>query len=181
MDQARAKPEVLHYSSSGIGSMSHMAMELLCNETGVKMRHVPYRGTSLAVPDLLSGRLHATVGTLATYSGLIASGKLRALAVTSAQRSPVLPNVPTTAEAGLPSYTIDYQFGLVGPTGIPADIIRRLNTELNSVAMEADTREVLARLAAIPSTGTPEEFGNSNTFEVARWSKLIRDANIKVE
>ncbi|HSV83779.1 MAG TPA: tripartite tricarboxylate transporter substrate binding protein [Ramlibacter sp.] len=181
IEQARAKRDVIRYSSSGIGSMSHIGMELLAAETKANLTHVPYRGVSLAIPDLLSGQVQCALGTVATYSSLLESGKLRALAVASPQRSPFLPNVPTTAEAGFPGYVIEFTWGLVGPRGIPADVVRRLNTELNAVLALPETREFLARTAAVPTPMTPEEYGRVNAFEVVRWTKLIKDLNIRVE
>ncbi|MDM0021802.1 Bug family tripartite tricarboxylate transporter substrate binding protein [Variovorax saccharolyticus] len=181
VDQARAKADTIHYSSSGIGSMSHIGMELLGSETKTSLRHVPYRSVSLAIPDLLSGQVQVALGTVATYLALLETGKLRALAVTSTRRSPYLPNVPTTAEAGYPGYVIEFTFGLLCPRGTPASVVRRLNTELNAIAASVETRELLARFAAVPTFGTPAEYGQANTQEVARWSKLIVAANIKVE
>ena len=181
IEQGRARPDQIRYSSSGIASMSHIGMELLAAETKAHFTHVPYRGVSLSIPDLLSGQVQCALGTVATYASLLESGKLRALAVASPQRSPFLPNVPTTAEAGVPGYVIEFTWGLVGPRGMPAEVIRRLNTELNAVLAQTETREFLARTASVPTPMTPEEYGRVNAFEVARWSKLIRDANIRVE
>jgi tripartite-type tricarboxylate transporter receptor subunit TctC len=181
LDQARAKPDSIRYSSSGIGSMSHIGMELLAAEAKVKMTHVPYRGASLAIADIISGQVQVALGTVATYSGLLEGGKMRALAATSMQRSPYLPQVPTTTEAGLPRSVIEFSFGLMGPSAMPPEAVQQLNTELNAVLAEGETRRFLARFAAVPAPGTPEDLGKLNAFEVARWSKLIREADIRIE
>ncbi len=181
VDAARAQPGMVSYSTSGVGSMSHIGMELLASEAKVQMLHIPYKGVSLSIPDLMSGLVHAALGTVATYSKLLEGGQMRALTATSAQRSRLLPNLPTSAEQGLPGFQIEFWWGLLGPAGIPADVVRRMNGEVAAVLAEADSREFFERLAAAPVAATPEEFGRLNAFEVARWSKVIKDANIKVE
>jgi tripartite-type tricarboxylate transporter receptor subunit TctC len=181
VEQARAKPDGVSYSSSGIGSMSHIGMELLGSIAKVRMLHVPYKGVSMSITDLIGGQIHAALGTVATYAKLLEGGQMRALVATSPQRSPFLPELPTSIEAGYPEFLIEFWWGLMAPTGTPAEAIRRLNTELNAILAEPDTRETLTRFAATPKPGTAEEFGRLNTFEVARWSKLIKDAGIKVE
>jgi tripartite-type tricarboxylate transporter receptor subunit TctC len=106
---------------------------------------------------------------------------MRAIAVASPQRSTLLPNVPSAAESGLPDYGVEFWWGLMAPAQVPNDIVRRINNEVNAVLGEADTRESLLRLAAVPSALSPEEFGRVNAFEVERWGRLMRDANIRVE
>ena len=182
VDRARAKPsDGIRYGSSGVGSMSHIGMELLASVAQVQFLHVPYKGVSLSVTDLLGGQLQALLGTVATHSAMLEGGRMRGLVVTSPQRSPFLPNVPTSAEAGLPGFQIEFWFGLMGPAGMPAEVVSRLNTELSAIVALPDVREALARFAATPRTGTPEEFGRLNAFEITRWTKVIKDANIKVE
>jgi tripartite-type tricarboxylate transporter receptor subunit TctC len=182
VDLARAKPgDGVRYGSSGVGSMSHIGMELLASVAQVQFLHVPYKGVSMSVTDLLGGQLQALLGTVATHVQMLEAGRMRGLVVTSPQRSPFLPNVPTSIEAGFPGFQIEFWFGLMCPAGVPPEVIRRLNTELNVILGQADVRELLARFAAIPKPSTPEEFGRLNAFEVGRWSKLIKDANIKME
>ncbi|MEY4099106.1 MAG: hypothetical protein RL300_277 [Pseudomonadota bacterium] len=181
VDMARAKPNSITYGSSGVGSMSHIGMELLASEAKVKMLHVPYKGTSLATTDLMGGQLHALLGTFATYSQLLESGKLRALVVASPHRLAFAPNVPTAAESGLPGFQIDFSWGIMGPAGMPANVVKRLNEEVNLAVTQPDMRELLARVAAVPTPGAPEVYGKQMVFEVNRWSKVIQDANIKVE
>jgi len=181
IEHARAKPNDIRYNSSGVGSISHIGMELLAAEANVKMTHVPYRGNTQSLPDLVSGQIHAGLGSIASYSALLDAGKLRMLAATSAQRSPLLPNVPTGVESGYPGFQFDFWFGVMAPARTPPDIIRRLNTELNAALAEPETRQHLQRVASVPKTGTPEEFGRMNASEFARWQKVIRDANISVD
>jgi len=181
VDMARAKPGEVRYSSSGIASMSHIGMELLGSVAKVKMLHVPYRGVSLSIPDLLSGEVHCALGTVATYSALLDSGKMRAIAVASPQRSTLLPNVPSAAESGLPDYSVEFWWGLMAPAGVPTDVVRRINAEVNTVLGDADTKESMLKLAGVPRAVSPEEFARINAFEVDRWGRLMRDANIQVE
>lgn len=181
IDEARAKPKTVRYATAGAGSMSHMGMELLGATVQAQFEHVPYRGVGPAVPDMIAGQIQVALTSVSTLQGLLESGKMRALAVASPERSPLMPNVPTTAEAGVPNYIIEYWFGLVAPTGTPPHVIARLNRELNIIAAEPDTREFLKRMATIPKGSTVEEFAKTNEQEVVRWSKLIRENNVKVQ
>ena len=181
VERARSQPEAVRFSSTGLGSMSHIGMELLAAQAKMKMLHVPYKGVSLSIPDLLSGQIHAAVGTVPTYAALLESGKMRALAVTASQRSASMPNVPTSAESGFADYRIEFFWGLMAPAATPAEIVRRMNSELAAVVALPETRAFLERQAASPATLSPEEFHRVNSFEINRWSKLIREANIKIE
>lgn len=179
---ARAKPnDGVRYGSSGVGSMSHIGMALLGSVADVQMMHVPYKGLPLSIADLLGGQLQATLTSYATNQGLLESGKLRAIVASSASRSPFLPQVPTSVEAGFPEFQIEYWWGLTGPAGLPPAIVQRLNRELNAVLAEPEVQAFLARAAALPAPGTPEHFERINASEVRRWSKLIRDAGIVIE
>lgn len=181
IDQARARPNGVKFGSSGVGSMSHIGMELFAAEAKVQLLHVPYKGTSLAMTDLIGGQLQAVLGTFATLWQLVEGGKLRALVLTGAQRSSFAPNLPTVAEAGLPGAQIDFWWGMMGPARMPPAVVKRLNVELNAVLAQAETRETLAREGAIPKPGSPDDFGKLMVFEVARWSKLIKDADIRMD
>lgn len=181
VSQARAKPGVVNYGSGGVGSMSHLGMELLASEAKLQLLHVPYKGMAPAFTDIMSGNVQAGMSTLASAKSFIDAGKVRALAVTSAQRSPFLPNLPTVAEGGLPGAQIEFWWGLLAPKGTPVAVVTRLNQELNWVLAQDDVREILARDAAVPTPGTSEEFRKLIDFELSRWSRLIKDANIKTE
>lgn len=181
IETARAKPNGVTYGSGGISSMSHLGMELLAAEGKVQMLHVPYKGMAPALNDLIAGSVQVGMSTVASAKPFINSGRVRVLGVTSAQRSPFLPNAPTVAEAGLPGFQIEFWWGLLAPVGTPPAVIKRLNEELNWALLQPDIRETLAHDAAIPKPGTPEEFRKLISFELARWSKLVKDANIKPE
>ncbi len=156
-------------------------MEFVAAEAKVQLLHVPYRGTSLAMTELIAGQLQAVLGTFATLWQLVEGGKLRALVVTGAQRSTFAPQLPTVAEAGLPGARIDFWWGMMGPARMPPALLKRMNDELNAVLAQPEMRESLAREGALPKPGTPDDFGKLMAFEIARWSKLIREANIKME
>jgi tripartite-type tricarboxylate transporter receptor subunit TctC len=181
VDLARAKPNTVTYGSSGVGSMSHLGMELLASEAKVQFLHVPYKGMAPVFTDLVGGNVQASLCTFASASNLIHAGKLRGLAVASAQRSPFAPNLPSATEAGFPEFHIDFWWGLLAPAGVPPAVVKRLNDELNATLSQPDTRELLAREAAIPTPGTAEDFGKLISFELVRWSKLVKEANIKVD
>ena len=181
IDMARAKPNGVKYGSSGVGSMSHIGMELVAAQAKVQLLHVPCKSTALAMTDLFSGELQAVLGTFATLGHLVAGGKLRAVVITGAQRSTFAPHLPTVVEAGLPGAQIDFWWGLMGPARMPAPLIKRLNQELNAVLEQPEMRETLAKEAAVPKPGTPQDFGKLMALEVTRWSKLIKDANIKMD
>jgi tripartite-type tricarboxylate transporter receptor subunit TctC len=181
LDHAKGKPGSVNYGSSGIGSMSHLGMEMLAAEAKVQLVHVPYKGMAPAFTDLIGGQVQTTLGTFASASALIEGGKLRPLVVTGAKRSPFAPDIPTSAEAGYPGFRIDFWWGLMAPARVPPAVIQRLNTELNAILARADVRDLLAREAAVPTPGTPQEFGKLVALDVARWSKLIKDNDIKTE
>ena len=145
------------------------------------MTHVPYKGIGPAFTDLMGGQLQMSLPTLASALPHIRGGKMRALAVTSAQRSPIAPEIPTVAEAGVPGFKLEVWFGLLGPGNLPPAILKRLNEGLNTVLNQPDLKELLAREAATIRPGTPEEFGVEVRSEIARWTKLIADAKIQVE
>lgn len=178
---ARANPTVINYGSGGMGSMSHLGMELFASAAKVKLLHVPYKGMAPAFNDVMTGNVQAGMATLASSKTFIDAGKVRALAVTGEKRSPFLPNLPTMAEAGLPGAQIDFWWGLLAPRGTPAAVIQKLNQDLNWVLAQEDIREILARDAAMTTPGTPEAFRKVIDFELTRWSKLVKEANIKIE
>lgn len=181
VEMARAKPEAVTYGSGGVGAMSHLGMELLASEAKVKFVHVPYKGMAPAFADMIGGNLQAGLTTFATTSGLIAGGKLRGIVVTGKQRTPFAPDLPTTAEAGFPGVQIDFWWGIVGPAALPTPIVKRLNEEINALLNQPETKEALGREAATPAPGKPEEFGRLVASDIARWTRLIKDNNIKVE
>ena len=181
LDQARARPNALSYGSAGIGSFAHLATEMIFREAKVQLTHVPYKGTAPAFADLMGGNLTVVIASFASARSLMEGGKLRALVVTSAQRSSLAPGVPTLTEVGLPGSTVELWWGLMAPAGTPAGIIQRINRELNTALAEPDMREQLLREAGTPTPGTPEAFGRLYASEVERWARTIREAGIKGE
>ncbi|HSV79432.1 MAG TPA: tripartite tricarboxylate transporter substrate binding protein [Ramlibacter sp.] len=181
LEQARARPNTIAYGSAGIGGINHLAMELLAAEAKAPLVHVPYKGIALAFTDLLGGTLPMLTSSLASATQHMSSGKVRALVVTSARRSPFAPQVPTAAESGLPGFDLESWWGLLAPARTPAVVVKRLNEELNWALGQPDIRELLAREGATPKPGTPEELGKLIAFELGRWSRLIRERNIKTD
>ncbi len=180
VETARAKPGTIAYGSGGVGSMSHLAMEVVAAEAKIKLLHVPYKGMSPAFTDLAAGNVQAGLSSLASAKPFL-GGKLRALAVTSAQRSPFMPDVPTASEAGIPGLQIDFWWGLLAPAGTPPAIVKQLNEALNWTLAQPDVRDTLAQDAAVPKPSTPEEFRKLVDLELVRWVKRVKDADIKAE
>lgn len=178
---ARAKPKSIHYGSAGTGGMNHLTTELFASTAKIELVHVPYKGIAPAFTDLIGGNLQMLVPTVSSATQFIHSGKMRGLAVTGAQRSPLAPELPTAAEAGLPGFEPEVWWGLLGPGRLPPALVKRLNEELNAVVALPDVRDLLAREGAIPRPGTPEEFGKLISADLTRWSKLIKEAHIQTE
>jgi tripartite-type tricarboxylate transporter receptor subunit TctC len=181
IDLARAKPGSITYGTAGIGGINHLGTELFASAANIKLVHVPYKGIGPAFTDLMGGNLQMALPTVSSAVAYIHSGKMRALAVTGAQRSPLAPEVPTASEAGLPGFVLEAWWGILGPAKMPPDLVKRLNQELNTVLAQPEVRDVLAREGATPKPETPEEFGKLIPAELARWTKLIKDANIQTE
>lgn len=177
---AKARPGQLSYVSAGIGSSGHLGGALFEVMTGTKMTHVPYKGMSLALIDLVSGQVSLSFATSLSVIPHVQSGRLRALASTGAQRSPALPNLPTIAET-VPGYEASLWYGFVGPARIPADIVRRLNAEITAALKFPDVRERLAAQGIDVQTSTPEEFTKLLVADLERWAKVVQRAGIKVE
>ena len=178
---ARAKPEGIRYGSAGPGNQSHLAAELLAAATGVKFLHVPYKGESPAVIDLLSGQVDMMVSMGPALVPHLRSGKLRALAVAQPDRSQVLPEVTTMSEAGLPSVVVTGWTGIVAPTGTPPDIVRRLRDEVAKILALPEVRETLAKGGNEPVGSTPEEFGAFIRSESAKWGAAVKQAGLTPE
>lgn len=178
---AKASPKTITYGTAGTGGINHLGTELLASAANIELVHIPYKGIGPAFTDLMGGNLQMSLPTLASAMTFIQSGKMRGLAVTGAQRSPLAPQLPTASEAGLPDFKLEVWWGILGPAKLPPPLLKRLNTELNAVLNQPDVREVLEREGASPRPGTPEEFGNLIRFDLARWTKLIKDAHIQTE
>jgi tripartite-type tricarboxylate transporter receptor subunit TctC len=168
--RARAHPGRHTYSSGGNGSAAHICFEYLKMQAQIFMLHVPYRGTAPSVNDLIAG--HVVLPH-------IKSGRLRALAVSSPQRLPTLPDVPTVAESGYPGFEADQWYGVVAPAGTPATLVARLNTEINRALALPEVAQQLATEGAVPTPSTPEAFGALIAREIPRWAKVVKAGNVK--
>jgi len=178
---ARARRGQLSFGSAGNGSPNHLAMELFKTMAGVDMAHVPYKGSGQLIGDLLAGQVQlASMGTPVALPH-VQSGKLRAIAVTGAARSSLLPDVPTVSEAGLPGFDVTSWYGVFGPAGLPAGIVAKLNSQIGSAVTAPDVRERLAALGAEPSVKAPEEFSRYVRQEIAKWAKVVKDSGAKAE
>jgi tripartite-type tricarboxylate transporter receptor subunit TctC len=179
---AKANPGKLAYATSGIGTSNHLAAEVLQSVAGIELNHIPYRGSSQIVPDLLSGTVTMSMeSSLATTLPHIRAGKLKALAVTSPARAAALPNVPTVAESGYPGFAVETWFGLVAPAATPALIVQKLNEAWAKGAKPAEARAAFDIMSATLRVTTPQEFGAFIKAENTRWGALIRKLNIKAD
>ncbi len=177
----REKPGAVAYGSPGVGSPQHLGMALFLQRTGTQALHVPYRGSAGALPDLSAGRVAAMFVPVNAAVPLAAEGRVRLLAVAQPRRSAQAPAVPTMAEAGFAGLEIEVWFGLLGPAGMPAAQVQRLNLELNAMLEEPAVRQVLARQELEPKGGPVEAFAGLVNGERARWARVIREAGITAE
>ena len=178
---AKTQPDRLTCGSSGTGSFAHLGIELLNSMAGIHLRHVPYKGSGQALIDLLGGQIDLTYASAISATPHVRSGAARARAVTTAQRSPLYPDIPTIAESGVPGYDVASWYGLVAPNGVPAPIIDRLHRELADILKSADATATLAKSGAEPASSTPDELRDRIHAEITRWRKVVHDAGIKIE
>jgi tripartite-type tricarboxylate transporter receptor subunit TctC len=181
IDLMKAKPGDFKYASSGVGSTQHIAGEGFASVTNTKLIHVPYKGSSQAHLDLIAGQVQVMFDTTSSAMGHIRSGKLKALAVTTAQRSAELPDVPTLAEAGVAGFEMSTWYGLFVTTGTPRDVVAKLQAEAARVLKLPDIQAKLKGLGGEPGNMSPEQFATLNKAEYERFGKLIREANIKID
>ena len=178
---AKAKPGDLTFASAGTGTSPHLAGELLKSVAHVDVTHVPYKGSGPAVTDLIAGHVQFMFDTALIVGPHIKAGKLRPLAVTSSKRVKTLPDVPTLVEAGVPGYEIGSWQAIFAPAGTPKPIVQKLNTSIVGVLKMLDVQERLAGLGMDTVAGTPDELGQFQKAEVVKWSKIVKEANIKPE
>src|ERR1700712_6142957 len=176
---AKEKPEGLTFGSSGVGAASHLSGLLFAGEAGIKLLHVPYKGTGPAVTDLIGGRIDLMFAPGPVVQQFVQSGQLKALGVTDTQRSRFYPDVPTVADA-VPGYESVGWFGLLAPPNTPPDIVKRLNEVIVAAMQTQEFRDHLATLGAEAKPQTPEEFGRYINADVAKWSKLVKDNNLQL-
>jgi tripartite-type tricarboxylate transporter receptor subunit TctC len=178
---AKAKPGRLTFASSGTGALIHLTGEMFKHAAAIDITHVPYKGTTQILPDLLDGRVDMAVDSLPAYLPHIKSGKLRALGVASRQRSTLMPDIPTIAEAGVPGVVSATDYALYAPAGTPKDVIAILNRETNAVIQLEDVRAKLAGMGIEISGSTPEALQAELAEEIAKWAKVVKDADLKLE
>ena len=180
IDHARKNPGRLNYASSGNGTIVQLTAELFKSQANLFVVHIPYKGTALAIPDLVSGKVDVLFDSLPTGLPHVKDGRLRALGVTSAQRTPLAPDLPPISEV-LPGYESNTWFGLFGPRGLPADVVARVNAAANQVLKDADAIDRLTRLGIEPVGGTPVQFTSMLATESAKWKKIIQERKITLE
>jgi tripartite-type tricarboxylate transporter receptor subunit TctC len=178
---AKSRPGQLNYVTFGSGSSSHLAMELLSLITGIRMQHIPHKGTAPALTDVVGGHADAFLSTPSAAIPLIRSGRLRALAVSGSARSPALPDVPSFSEAGLPNFEVRSWYGLVAPAGTPKPIVDKISNELARIVSTPDMHDKLATQGVEPYVNSPEKFAALMKSDMAKWAKVIKSANIKLE
>jgi tripartite-type tricarboxylate transporter receptor subunit TctC len=178
---ARSKPSAMSYSSAGSGSATHLIMEYLENQAKVGLVHVPYKGAAPAIQDLLSGQVDAMFPSLTTALPYIKAGKLRALAVASPKRDPMLPDVPTVAEMGFAGFSAIQWWGLCAPAKTPEPVVAKLNKALNEALVQPDITKRLSDMAAEPGLMSAQQFEEFLKTEVAKWTKLVKDVNLQID
>jgi tripartite-type tricarboxylate transporter receptor subunit TctC len=178
---AKSKPGVLNFASNGPGTLSHLTGELFMQRAGIKMVHIPYKGAAPATIDIMAGNVSVLFAAYPSISAQERTGRLRALAVTSAKRVEIAPNLPTVAEAALPGFESSQWWGLYGPAGLPDTIVKRLNAESNKVLQTAEVKKRLAADGAEPGGGTPQQLAAYHRADFEKWGKVVRAAGIKPE
>ena len=175
---AKANPGKLTYASYGNGTSAHLAGEMITNLAKVDITHVPYKGAGPAITDVMGGQVDMLFGTAAAVAGFVSNGKLRAIGVTSAEKSPSLPNVPAIAET-IPGYRVESWYGIYAPAGTPPDVVAKLNAVIAKVAKTEEFRKRLEPEGIVISAGTPTELDEYVRGEEARWRKVVKENNIK--
>lgn len=178
---ARKNPGKLNYASAGSGTGGHLSAELFKGMAGLDITHVPYKGSTPAVTDLIGGSVDLFFDGMPSALPHVQAGRLRVLAITTSKRSATVPDVPTMAEAGLPGFEVSLWLGFMAPAGTPLDVVARLNNAINDAVASAPVRERFRRLGLEPLTGTPQEFGALIRSEIAKWAPIIRKAGAKVD
>lgn len=179
--EARAKPETIAFGSAGNGTPGHLTAALFESTTQVKLKHIPYKGSAPAITDLIGGQIPLAFDPIQSVLPHITSGKLRALAVTSKTRSPLLPNVPTVAELGYPQFESTAWWALFAPAKLPESITKKLRMDTEKVAQSAAFRERLGNLGVQPNTDFKESLANFQTSEIAKWARVVRDSGATID
>jgi tripartite-type tricarboxylate transporter receptor subunit TctC len=178
---AKARPGQLNFASSGIGTIPHLSAELFKRLAGIDIVHVPYKGTGLAIPDIARGQVAMLFDSIITAQQHARAGNVRMLAVSTAKRSALLPDLPTMSEAGVPGYESNTWFGVLGPAGVPREVVAKVSDDIAAVLKSDDARNRFAAAGAEPVGSSPEAFAALLRSEGEKWARLIRSAGIKVE
>ena len=181
IEYAKSRQGTLNFGSPGNGSSAHLTGEMFKQVTGVAMQHVPYKGSAPAVMDLIAGRIDIMFDNIPLPLPHIRAGKLRGLAVTAAQRSPSLPELPTLAEAGVPGFDGSSWYGIYAPAGLPQDMVAKLNAAFNEALRAPEIRERLTTQGWTVVGGTPEQFAAHTQAELERWAKVVKSANVRID
>jgi tripartite-type tricarboxylate transporter receptor subunit TctC len=181
IDFAKAHPGKLTYATPGQGGTSHLAAELLSSMAGIKMNHIPYKGGAPALTDTIAGQTELCFNVVAGTLPHVKSGRLRAIAVTSSGRMPSEPDIPTVAESGVPGYEVNQWYGIIGPKGLPSQIVARLNGAMAKVLKTREAADQIRNEGLSPAGGTPEQFRTLITREVQLWRKVVTDIGLKAE
>src|SRR5215471_5663700 len=177
---AKAKPGAMNYASSGTGSQYHLTGELFKTMSGTDIVHVPYKGSTGARNDIIGGQIEMMFDTIATMGPSVEAGLVRALGTTGEERSPILPDVPTISEAGVPGFRASGWVGIVAPAGTPKPIVERLNAEIRKVLNSTEIKESFAKQGVVPLSMTAAEFGAFIEAEIEKWAKVAQDAGVKI-
>ena len=175
---AKSRPGKLNFGSAGTGGSVHLAGELFKAMAGIDITHVPYKGTSAAMPDLVSGRIEMMFPSAITAKPFSDNGRLKLLAVTSARRSPDVPQLPTIAESGIAGFEVGIWYGLLAPAGTPPEIVRKLNADIRDIVGTEDFRAMMAKQGVTVAPGTPEQFSAFYEAEIRKWARVVADAKI---
>jgi tripartite-type tricarboxylate transporter receptor subunit TctC len=182
IDLAKAKPGELTYASIGVGSTQHLEMEMLQSMAGIKLNHIPYKGSGAALTDVAAGNVHMMFAGTGGILPFGKSGKLRIIGVSTPKRNQHIPHVPTIAEQGVPGFDAGTWYGLHGPAGMPKSVIDKINKQVQTIQADPDFRaKVLTSSAFEPLVGSPEDFSAFLKVEASRWSKIINDAGVKLD
>ncbi len=181
MAQAKAQPGTINYATIGNGTTSHLLMTMLMQSTGMKLNHIPYKGSAQAQTDLIGGQVDVTFDTMVSVMPHVKSGRLRALAVSTLGRTKYAPEIPTLNELGVTGFNAGAWLGLVAPAGTPKPIVDKLNRELNAILDEPETQKRLLAMGAEILKGSPDEFAAHIKSEHAKWGKLVREMGVKIE
>jgi len=181
IDAAKAKPGDIPFASAGVGSSTHLAAEYVVDLAGIKMLHVPYRGSPEAIQDTIAGRTAFYMAPINTAVGLVNEGRLAALGVSTRRRADVLPNVAPIAEQGLPDYNVSLWFGMWAPAGTPPTVVQKLNAEIASILQNAEAHEQFGKLGISPQPMRPAEFARHVRSEIATYQRIVKQAGIPLQ